>query len=106
MSTFYVLPSRPRLGESFARYLKILFPGLDWDRGDWGDLADVLTTAARQQPDVYLVYREELPPEPDWDSALADGFGAERGDEVVEVQLGARPGEATARRWVLGAGTN
>jgi len=40
MSTFYLLPPRPLLGESFAGYLQTLFPGLTWDRADWSKLAD------------------------------------------------------------------
>ena len=31
MSRFYVLPPRPDLGERFASFLRLLFPGLDWD---------------------------------------------------------------------------
>jgi hypothetical protein len=31
--------------------------------------------------------------------ALVNGFGAEVGDEVIEVRPGGRPGEIIARRW-------
>jgi hypothetical protein len=34
--------------------------------------------------------------------ALADGFGAEIGDEIVEVRTGPRPTEWTTRRWRIG----
>jgi hypothetical protein len=101
MSTFYLLPPRPLLGERFAGFLGQLFPGLSWDAGRWPELADVVGAAVRQ-PDVYLVHREELGDE-DPERALRDGFGAESGDEVVEVRVGPRPGELTARRWRLSA---
>lgn len=98
MSTFYLLPPRPYLGERFASYLQGLFPGLRWDRAVWSNLADGLAAAATCQPGVYVVYREELPEGEDMERALADGFGAEPGDEVIEV----RPGEPAARRWQVG----
>src|SRR5439155_572100 len=48
---------------------------------------------------VYVVYRDDLPPDEPPSRALADGFGAEPGDEVVEVRAGRSPGELTSRRW-------
>jgi hypothetical protein len=102
MSTFYVLPPRPYLGRCFARYLQGVFPGLTWDSALWDNLADGLTAAAGCHPGVYVVHREELPDGEDTARALADGFGAEPGDEVIEVCAGGRVGEWTARRWRLG----
>src|SRR5262249_41025400 len=102
MSTFYLLPSRPILGQRFANYLQKLFPGLDWPGTSWGDLADVLGTTATRHPDVYVVYREELPEGEDLDQALAHGFGAELGDEVIEVFAGTTPAETATQRWRLG----
>src|SRR5262249_3585464 len=102
MSTFYLLPSRPVLGERFADYLKDLFPGLKWARVSWGGLADALGAVAASQPNVYVVYREELPEGETPASALADGFGAELGDEVVEIRPGMQAGEMVAHRWQLG----
>jgi hypothetical protein len=46
-----------------------------------------------KQPAVYLIHREELPEGEDATAALRDSFGAENGDDVVEVRAG------TARRW-------
>ena len=102
MSCFYLLPSRPELGERFASYLKDLFPGLDWPSSAWTDLAENLGAAAGRTPDVFVVYREELPEGEDPTTALTDSFGAEAGDEVVEVLPG-KPGELRTRRWKLGA---
>jgi hypothetical protein len=100
MSLFYVLPPRPLLGEHFAAYLRSLFPGLDWDARARRDLAEVLATTA-SLPDVYVVFREDLAEGETTHRALADGFGAETGDEVVEVKPGSRPGELVARRWAV-----
>jgi hypothetical protein len=96
MSRFYLLPSRPTVGEHFAGYLQASFPGLEWTRDAWAELAERVAAVAASQPDVFIVYREELPDGEDLATALTDGFGAEVGDEVVEVLAG-KP-----RRWRIG----
>jgi hypothetical protein len=101
MATFYLLPPRQLLGQRLADYLHTLCPGLHWPNTIWTDLADVLRSAAARHPDVYVVHREELPPGEDPARALVDGFGAERGDEVIEVRPGLRPGEMITLRWSL-----
>lgn len=103
MSIFYVLPSRPVLGERFASYLSSLFPGLDWNRTAWTALAEALGAAAVQHPDVYVLYREDLPTEDNLAQVLVDGFGAEEGDQIVEIQAAPPHGEMNARYWRLGA---
>lgn len=103
MSTFYVLPPRRILGARFAGYLGGIFPGLRWTTTAWNHLADTLTTTViANQSDVYVVHREELPEGEDTAQALAIGFGAEPGDEVVEVRPGTRLGEMIVRRWRMG----
>ena len=52
-------------------------------------------------PDVFVVYLDDLPAGELPDRALADGFGAQAGDEVVDVRATGRPGEVSARRWRL-----
>jgi hypothetical protein len=99
VSTFYLLPPRPYLGECFARYLQELFPGLTWDRAVWSNLAEGLAAAATYHTDVYVVYREELPDGEDPAHALADGFGAEPGDEVIEMRRAERAGTWAVQRW-------
>ncbi|HEV3263252.1 MAG TPA: hypothetical protein VG013_40830 [Gemmataceae bacterium] len=102
VSTFYVLPSRPLLGQRFAGYLKTLFPGLDWAGEAWPELAELIAAAVARHADVYIVHAEDLPDGDDLGRALTDGFGAEPGDEVIEVMPESRPGQVTARRWRLG----
>jgi hypothetical protein len=103
MSVFYLLPPRPFLGQCFARFLQAFFPGLEWGDATWSELADTLATTTRTQDGVYVVYREELPDGEDVGRALADGFGAEPGDEVIEVRAGSRAGELAVRRWRVAA---
>ncbi len=98
MSIFYLMPPRPFLGDRFAAFLQTIFPGLDWDRAERTGLAEVLGAAAGRD-DVYVVYRDDLPGEESPMQALVNGFGAEVGDEVVEVRPNGRPGEMIARRW-------
>jgi hypothetical protein len=100
MSTFYLLPPRPVLGERLAGFLQGILPGLDWDTPTRAHLAEAVMAAA-VHPDVFVVYREDLPPGESPARALADGFGAETGDEVIEVRPGPKPDELTVRRWRL-----
>ncbi len=101
MSVFYLLPPRPFLGERFALYLQGLFPGLTWNSEQWSNLAEGLTAAATCHPGVYVVHREELSEENDPIQSLVDGFGAEPGDEVIELRLSPRMGEPTVQRWQI-----
>ena len=103
MSTFYVLPPRPLLGDAVAAVLHAYLPGLDWDATARTRLADAVGEIALSETDVYVVFREDLPPGERVSQALIDGYGAEEGDEVVEVRPGGRPGETAARRWRLSA---
>jgi hypothetical protein len=101
MSTFYVLPPRPVLGERFAGFLQLVFPGLRWDAAARADLADILgRTAARA--DVFVIYRDDLPPHEPVARALVDAFGAEPGDEVIEVRPAGRGADLAAARWHVG----
>jgi hypothetical protein len=48
---------------------------------------------------AFVVYRDDLPLGEETALALADGFGAEPGDEVVEITLGG----SAPRPWGLAA---
>jgi hypothetical protein len=101
MSTFYVLPTRPQLGQRFASFLATWFPGLDWQRAALPELADALIATVADHRDVFIVHRDDLPDGEELARALVDGFGAEEGDEVVELLPAKSAGEVTARRWRL-----
>jgi hypothetical protein len=102
VSTFYVLPPRPLLGDRVADFLHAVLPGLDWDDAMRTNLADAIAAAASVHEDVYVVFRDDVPAGEALARALADGFGAEAGDEVVEVRPDGTPGRLTSRRWRFG----
>jgi hypothetical protein len=95
VSTFYLLPPRPTFGHEVVRFLQSWFPGLAWTHVPSTELAESLGATAGQQPGVYIVFREDLPEGVELQQALRDDFGAEPGDEVVEVA------SACVRRWRL-----
>ena len=99
MSIFYLLPPRPFVGDRIADFLQTLFPGLAWDSSARTSLADLLGNTAAESDGVYVIYRDDLPGGEAAAQALRDGFGAEAGDEVVEVRPSGRPGEVVTRRW-------
>lgn len=99
MSTFYVLPPRAAVGDRLADALATLLPGLPWDAAGRSRLAEAVLEALQGRPDLFLVCRDELPPDEAPERALVDGFGASAGDEVVEVRPAARAGEFASRRW-------
>jgi hypothetical protein len=99
MSLFYLLPPRAVVGDRLARFLQPLFPGIDWDSQTRAGLAEVIGSVAGKRDNVYVVYREDLPAGEPAAAALADGYGAETGDEVIEIRLGVRPEEWCSSRW-------
>jgi hypothetical protein len=101
MSTFYLLPPRPHLARRFTAFLTTWFPGLDWQGLGGMDLIETLAERASRHPDVYVVHREDLPEGEEPARALADGFGAEAGDEVIELVSGPDGDPVTTRRWRL-----
>jgi len=98
VSLFYVLPPRPLLGDRLAQYLGSWLPGLDWDGETRTNLCEAVRAAATCRPDVFVIFREELPDGVATSEALRDGYGAEEGDEVIEVRSFGL-GEVNARRW-------
>ena len=97
MSTFYVLPPRECLEHAAAEFLARLIPGLPAEDGLCERLLGTLTA----DRDLYIVHREELSGHADPADELADVFGAEPGDRVVEVgpAVGSRP--APVRVWTM-----
>ena len=102
MSTFYLLPPRPLLGDRFADFLITVLPGLDWDDTMRANLAEAIAAAATAHDDVHVVFRDDLPAGETPAAALADGFGAEAGDEVIEVRPAGSSSALTSRRWRVG----
>jgi hypothetical protein len=96
VSTFYLLPPRPLLGQQFAAFLEVCFPGLYFSAAARRDLAEQLGATAQQHGDVFVVFREDLPEGADLRQTLVTDFGASVGDDVVEVPI-----RGAARRWQL-----
>jgi len=97
VSTFYLLPPRPHLGQQVIHFLQGWFPGLNWDCVNRAALAETVSANASQLPNVYIVFHEDLPEGVELRQALVEGFGAEPGDEIVEVAA------SMVRRWRLAA---
>ncbi len=99
MSTFYLLPARAHLGQRFAELLSGLFPGTSWPHEDWHDLGEALGAAAVGQGEAFVVYAEDLPADEPLENALMFHFGAEPGDQVIEVRVGRSLAEIGVQRW-------
>lgn len=97
MATFYLLPARALIGDHVADALSAVVPGVDWTTSARRRLGELLVETLEQRNEVFLVFRDDLPAGEGAESALVDGYGAEIGDEVVEV----RPG-FPSRRWRVG----
>ena len=101
MATFYLLPPRACLEQAVGELFGKLLPGLPLPADAWDLLARELAAAGCWPADTFLVPRDELP-EGDPTEALAECYGAEPGDRVVEVSL-ARPARAWAVTGIPGA---
>ena len=95
MASFYLLPPRTCLEQAVGDVFAKLLPGLPLPADAWESLVQHLAASANWPAEVFLVPRDELP-EGDPGAALAEAYGAEPGDRVVEVSL-ARP----ARTWTV-----
>ncbi len=98
MSTFVVLPPRECLEQAAAEFVCRLMPGIAAPATLWETLLDHVASAS---VDTYFVHREDLPREGHLADDLAAGYGAESGDEVIEVGLSLGAAPARLRRWVV-----
>ena len=97
MSTFYVLPPRECLEHAAAEFLARLIPGLPAGDG----LCERLIGHLTESRDIFLVHREELSGHSELSDELAELFGAEPGDHVVEVGLAVGSSPAPVRTWTM-----
>ena len=98
MATFYLLPPRACLETAVGDLFGKLLPGLPLPADVWDTLAQHLAATAGWADDVFLVPRDEVP-DGELGAALAEAYGAEPGDRVVEVSLPRSP-----RTWELPTG--
>jgi hypothetical protein len=99
MATFYLLPPRSVLETAFGDILTRLLPGLPLPVESWEAIIDRIASAAGWPDDLFLVPRDDLPPGESFGESLAAAFGAEPGDNVVEISLSRSP--TTVRQWIL-----
>jgi len=86
MATFYVLPPRGVLADRWSQFWQSLLPGLPLSPELPDELIRRIESAVGDLPDVFVLYRDDLPEELAVGSALCDAYGAEAGDQVVEVR--------------------
>lgn len=86
MARFYLLPPRTLLRERFAQWLLAVLPGFDRPGSLAGDLVELLEGAMARHEDVYLLFADELPGDGSLHRALAEDFGAEPGDEIIDLR--------------------
>lgn len=98
MATFYLIPPRECLEQAVAEFLARVLPGLPSDPGVADALIAAVEFEANRRDDTYLVHREDLPGGADVLSDLVDAFGAEPGDQVVEIGATAAGRPAQVRR--------
>lgn len=94
MSRFYLLPPRSVLADHLAYSLARFLPGLDCSLTERQRLVEVMLDAFPLPEEVFVLFRDELPEGAAPERILIEGYGAEPGDEVLEVQLG-----QPDRRW-------
>jgi hypothetical protein len=97
MATFYLLPPRTCLDDAVGAVLSRFLPGLPIPADTWQAVIGNLAAVGNWPEDVFLIPRDDLPECEAVADALAKGFGAEPGDHVVEVSLGA----GHTRSWVM-----
>jgi hypothetical protein len=88
VSTFYVLPARVDLAQQLRVALAGFLPGIDWTSLPDAELTDWLGGLAERQGEVYVVHREDLPAVMETAQTLAEAYGAEPGDVIIEVDAG------------------
>lgn len=105
MARFYLLPPRELVGEQLSRLLQTVLPGLSLAPDQCLEFLQAVVEGAGEE--VYLVHREDLPESnstaPSLTALLRDGFGAEKGDRIVQVTPGPIVDQPTVRIWNLEA---
>ena len=95
MADFYLLSPRPLIGEEVAKLIRPYLPGMRVTAADGVRILEAVVNASRTK--ALVIHREDLPEGEELVQALRDGFGAEAGDRITHISLGARPGEPRVR---------
>jgi hypothetical protein len=102
MATFLILPPRELIEHAVCSFANRLIPGFAVPPGLWERFIDELVTPFEQEADgpVFLLHREDLA-EGSVGEGLIDGFGAEQGDRVIEIDSPRPQGPGAVRRWAI-----
>ena len=103
MATFYVLPPRECLEQAVTAFCERVLPGVPVGSAACEAFLAAVSGELSAEDDVFFLHREDLPAADDVEAELTAGFGAEPGDEVVEIGLAAGSVPARVRRWAVGA---
>ena len=100
MATFLVLPPSEVLEHSINECLGRILPGFPVPAGMWERIVRDMTAErdANSADPLFVLHREDLADECVAES-LANGFGAERGDAVVEIDTPRSTGAGRSRTW-------
>jgi hypothetical protein len=101
MATFYVIPPRECLEQAVAEFLNRVLPGLPTDPRVTESILAAVEFEANRVDDVYLIHREDLPGLGRLDHDLREGYGAEPGDQVIEISATVGGCSASMRRSTL-----
>lgn len=97
MSTFYILPPRECLEQAVTSFLDRLIPGLPVPER----LCERIFENLGENPDAFLVHREELSGLAELSEDLAENFGAEPEDRIIEVGMPHGTHAAPVRIWTM-----
>lgn len=99
MATFYVLPPRPVVLDRWLSLQQAMLPGSPLPFSYEFDPIEGMLRSVELTPGLFVLFRDDLPDEEETDTleALRDGFGAEPGDQVVEVRWRGPDGPPKAR---------
>lgn len=102
MATFLILPPRELIEHAVCSFADRLLPGFSVPAGLWERFIDDLVTPFQQEStdSVFVLHREDLA-EGSVMESLVDGFGAEPGDRVIEIDSPRQAGPGAVRRWTL-----
>lgn len=88
MARFLILPAREIIEHSVAEFVGRLLPGFPVPAGLWERIVRDVTEnqAGDSREAAFVLHREELMEEGDIIDSLVQGFGAEPGDAVTEIE--------------------
>jgi hypothetical protein len=94
MARFLILPAREIIEHSVAEFIGRLLPGYPVPTGLWERIVRDVT-----ENQAFVLHREELMEEGDVIDSLVQGFGAEPGDEVTEIEAIRAHREGRSKTW-------